>query len=63
MFSLDPWDENRADLRAAYAPAVTAWCHGNKKTKVKDFMSYLIEEKAPQTTEALFAFVDEVNNG
>lgn len=58
---LDPWDEQRKDLRAAYAPAMAAWVGGNKKVKVSDFMPYAIEPEEEITTENVFAFVEAVN--
>jgi len=45
MFALDPWDERRADLRAAYQTGMTAWVNGNKKWELKHAMPYAEMEK------------------
>lgn len=60
-FTLDPWDEQRKDLRAAYSTAMTGWVHGNKNLKVSDFMPYQIKPEEDITTESIFAFVEAIN--
>jgi hypothetical protein len=58
-YSIDPWDETRADLRAAYTTAMVAWTNGNKNTKVEDFMPYSV--KPEQSTDDVMTFIGAIN--
>lgn len=60
-YAIDPWDERRADMRAALNTATLHWVNGNKKAEVSDFMPY--EPVFRQTQEDVFAFTESINNG
>lgn len=51
LYELDPWGEQRADLRQAYTTTVIANSMGGGKTKPLDFMPYLQGEKKRQTPQ------------
>lgn len=56
MDAIDPWDENRADLRAAEIAAATVNAQGCKKSgggqfKPEDFLLYTKLQQDPEAIE------------
>ena len=60
-YEADPWDERRADMRAARTTAMIAWVNGNKDTRVVDFMPYEPVTETENDDEDIMSFVDRIN--